>query len=227
MLLRQLSLQAPAIWLLLSVSASTLLLLLKQQVAADWRNRLAIGIWVGIPYLGLLFGGLSPRLMGVSAIDWLASLGLGLGLLFVMLLLLMLVRATTTLAGSDVSSTRTTLAIYLQQAIQHGAEEFQWCFYRGAIWEFLQMLPNPPALSAYWAVWLAALLAAPGALIWPAHAGQRLLSLSVLIATTVLFFYTRNFWLCWLLHAAAWFIVNPQRTPSTNSISLRQAAPLK
>jgi hypothetical protein len=220
MVLTQLSLQGSGIWLLLGLIANTLLLLFRRQIAPGWRDRCAIAIWIGIPYLGLLLGGLSPRLIGLSTIDWLSSLGLGLGLLFVMLVLLVLVRATTNTPGADDPPARTDLATYLYQVMQHGAEEFYWCFLRGALWEFIQMLPNPPALPAYWAVWLAALLALPEALFWPIHTAQRLLSLVVLIATTVLFFYTRNFWLCWLLHTAAWFIVNPQRAPDATSALL-------
>ncbi len=54
-----------------------------------------MGLWVLIPYLGLLVGGLSPRLMGISNLDWLPSIGLGLGFIFVVLVLLLLVRAAT------------------------------------------------------------------------------------------------------------------------------------
>jgi hypothetical protein len=160
-------------------------------------------------------GGLSPRLLGLSNIDWFISLGLGLGLLFVMLLLLMLVRATTSIPtrANPLASIEVTTWFY--QLVQQGAEEFHWCFLRGALWELIQTAPTPPALPGYWAVWLAALLAAPEALFWSRGTAQRLLTLIVLIGTTVLFFYTHNFWLCWLLHASAWFIVNPQRTPAT------------
>ncbi|CAN5520891.1 hypothetical protein BH10CHL1_BH10CHL1_04400 [soil metagenome] len=222
MLLTLFSLQAPGIWLLLSLLASMLLLLLTQQIAPAWRARLTIGLWVGIPYLGLLLGGLSPRLIGLSDVDWVASLGLGLGLLFIMVLLLVLVRSTTNMPRANSLPTHTPLATFLLQVINNGVQEFHWCFYRGAIWELLQMMPNPPALPAYWAVWLAALLAMPGALIRAGHATQRLFIISVLIATTVLFFYTHNFWLCWLLHTAAWFIVKPERTPNLLRHSVNQ-----
>ncbi|MCX6049920.1 MAG: hypothetical protein NT075_32890 [Chloroflexi bacterium] len=227
MLLTLFSLQAPGIWLLLSLIASALLLLLKQQLTTNWHARLTIGLWIGIPYLGLLLGGLSPRLIGLSAVDWVASLGLGLGLLFIMVLLLMLVRSTMPMPRTNDPSVQTPLATYVSQTLQHGAQEFHWCFYRGAIWELLQMMPNPPALPAYWAVWLAALFALPGALIRPSYAPQRLLLIGIVIATTVLFFYTHNFWLCWLLHTAAWLIVNPQHTPSKPMPALRQSTPLR
>ena len=111
MLLTLFSLQAPGTWLLLSLIASILLLLLTQQIATDWRDRLTIGLWIGIPYVGLLLGGLSPRLIGLNAIDWVASLGLGLGLLFIMVLLLMLVRSTTHLSGATYPPPRTTLIL--------------------------------------------------------------------------------------------------------------------
>jgi len=233
MFLALLSLQAPGIWLLISFITGLLIVSLRRTRNSAWRPLLQLGLWVFIPYLGLLMGGLSPRLMGISNLDWLPSIGLGLGFIFVVLVLLLLVRATTERANS---ATRTDMAQtahlpshqstanrldgpgiapLLYQFLQHGAQEFHWCFLRGALWEFIYRSPTPPSLIAYWAVWIAALLAIPEILLGHLDATQRLFGIVVLIATSVLFFYTRNFWLCWLLHAAAWFIVAPKYNQRT------------
>jgi len=210
--------QTPGIWLLFSMVGGLTLLLMRPLLSPTWQEALKMVRWLLLPYIGLLLGGLSPRLLGLTNLDWLASLGLGLGLVFALLLLLGLVRATTEPTampglqsnlqpGPDSSTVTTTL----YGLIHRGAQEFHWCFLRGALWEFIYRSPTPPSLIAYWAIWLAALLAAPEAIGGQSSAAHRLLALLTLLATSVLFLYTRNFWLCWLLHAAAWLIVNPQR----------------
>ena len=227
MVLAEFSLQAPGSWLCFSFLFSLLLLSLKAQLPEQWNERLTMFAWFLIPYLGLLAGGLSPRLMGLTDIDWLASLGFGSGLVLVMILLLSLVRATTEnninahrqqssqqaarAPLHALSSPQPPFSIRLGQIATNGLEEFHWCFVRAAIWELIQTAPTPPSLPAYWAVWVAALLVAPETLLRQTTPAQRLFSLIVLVATTVLFFYTRNFWLCWLLHVAAKFVINPRQ----------------
>ncbi|MFN8486980.1 MAG: hypothetical protein U0350_05255 [Caldilineaceae bacterium] len=238
MVLAQFSLQAPGSWLCFSLILSFLLLSLKSQFPQHWHERLTNFAWFLIPYLGLLVGGLSPRLMGLNDIDWLASLGLGTGLIFVIILLLILVRATTEgnvnadalektkqasfTARRVIAPPPPAFSIHFEQIVKNGVEEFHWCFVRGAVWELLQTAPTPPSLPAYWAVWIAAALVAPETVLRQS-AAQRLFNLVVLIATTVLFFYTRNFWLCWLLHVAAQFVINPRpvQTTLTGNISVR------
>ncbi len=230
MVLTEFSLQAPGSWLCLSFLFSLLLLSLKAQLPEQWNERLTMFAWFLIPYLGLLAGGLSPRLMGLTDIDWLASLGFGSGLVLAMILLLILVRATTESNVNarrpeqappaplrTLSSPQPPFSARLGQIVTNGLEEFHWCFVRAAIWELIQTAPTPPSLPAYWAVWTAALLVAPETLLRQTTAAQRLFSLIVLITTTVLFFYTRNFWLCWLLHVAAKFVINPRQVQTTST----------
>src|SRR4051794_29589192 len=123
MVFRLLSLQAPGIWLLFSIITSLLSLILWQRAQPHWRAPFVIVIWIGIPYLGLLLGGLSPRLLGLSNIDWFISLGLGLGLIFVMLLLLMLVRATMSVPTRSNPPASIEVTTWFYQLVQHGAEE--------------------------------------------------------------------------------------------------------
>jgi hypothetical protein len=161
--------------------------------------------------------------MGISAIDWRTSLSLGITIICGVLVALILVQATTTLAAAPddpgaaqltkKGSSATALplaAMYTLRFLQNGAEEFHWAFLRGSLWELLLAAPNLLNVPAYAAVWLAAGLAGLDILATQPSGPMRISKGIVLIATTILFFYTRNFWLCWLLHGAAWFILQQQ-----------------
>ena len=56
-------------------------------------------------------------------------------------------------------------------------------------------------LPAYWATWGAALLILPDLILQREQTPARLVRVAILVATSVLYIYTRNFWLCWILHA--------------------------
>lgn len=210
----QFSPQAPGFWLLISFLASALILSLRTYVPA-WQYRLLwIAHWLLIPYLGMLLGGLSPRLLGLSRIDWLAGLSLGLGLLFAVVVLLVLVRATVEIADPGRPLPETNAApggwrAFSDTLLMGGVTEFHWAFLRGALWEIFFFRPEPLALPGYWAVWGAALIAAGETLAARPRFIPWLLQMATLLVTSVLFFYTRNFWLCWVLHTAVQWIGNP------------------
>lgn len=206
-MLGQLRLQQPGLWLAISFLLSAV-----HWVSARWlpprlHGRLRYARWILVPYAGLLFGGLSPRLLGLTDLDWLAGLGLGVGLIFAIWVLLILVRLTVARAGDPklrpIGSSANPPLLTLGGLLQAGAQEAHWTFLRGAMWELMLGLPNPPELVSYWAIWVASALAAPGILLQHRHNVHRLTAAVILIATAILFFYTRNFWLCWLLHATA------------------------
>jgi hypothetical protein len=110
--------------------------------------------------------------------------------------------------------------------LQAGVEEWHWCFLRGAVSEMIQNGVPLLAISNYWVVWVAGgiaglevLMSRPALLRTPLG---RLLKLCQLLSTTVLFFYTRNFWLCWFLHTAiamlfSAFLTNKPQVLSTKS----------
>lgn len=211
----QLSPQAPGFWLLLSFLSTALLISLRAYLPVARYRLLWIAHWLLIPYLGLLLGGLSPRLLGLTGIDWPASLGLGLGLMFAVFVLLVLVRATVDLSdpahpavGSVAASSAGRRALS-DALLMGGVTEFHWVFLRGALWEIFLSLPEPLALPGYWAMWGAALIASgeilatrPGFVPW-------LLQTTTLLVTSILFFYTRNFWLCWVMHTAIQLLGSP------------------
>lgn len=208
-LLAQLHPLRPGFWLLLSVGLSLFFLAAGRVLPQQFRWWLRVGRWTLTPYLGLLVGGLSPRLMGLSDLDWVAGLGLGVGLIFAIWLFLALFQAA--LHREESASEPGSGLPGWQWITEAGAQEFHWSFLRGAVWELLLALPAPPALPGYWAVWLATALALPGIFTHHRQIPQQLIRLLLLLTTAVLFFYTRNFYLCWLLHASATFLIGQGR----------------
>lgn len=223
----QFSPQAPGFWLLLSLLVTALLISARAYLPARHYRLLWIGHWLLIPYLGMLLGSLSPRLLGLSGIDWLAGLSLGLGLFFAVVVILVLVRATvdlsdpvTGMAGTAPTAPGSGWRAAGNALLASGATEFHWVFLRGAIWEIFLSRPEPLALPGYWAVWAAALLAAGEILAMRSSFIPRLLQMTTLLVTSILFFYTRNFWLCWLMHSAIQLIGSPS-TPLPRRWSAR------
>jgi hypothetical protein len=93
--------------------------------------------------------------------------------------------------------------------IQAGGEEWFWCFLRAAFWELLLAWPQAVTLPLYAAIWAAGGLALPLALALQPDSARRVIKLAVLLVTSTLFLYTRNFWLCWLIHAALVVVFTP------------------
>lgn len=216
----------PGFWLLLSALISLLLSLIWGIIPKGARKLTLLTRFILLPYIGLLTGALSPHFMGLTGLDWLVGLSLGLGICFVILLGLMLVRVTIVLAtpfplvGGE-ATTRTPpldkallgetnqlhLSTLIYQSFLNGAEEFHWAFLRGALWELLLMSPTLFALPIYWAIWGSALLALPELLLNGRNLLERLLKLILLMTTSILFLYTRNLWLCIMLHVFAGLVL--------------------
>lgn len=211
----QFSPYAPGFWLLVGVLVTTLLISSQMYIPARWRGLTWFTLWLLIPYLGLLLGGLSPRLLGLAGHDWLAGLGLGLGLIFAVVILLTLARAVTDLGAPIENEAVPEANLRLgwhaisSTLLWCGIEQFHWVFLRGGIWEMLQALPNPPELVGYWAIWCAALVILVELLLLRPGFYPLLIQLVALTTTSILFFYTRNFWLCWFLHVAVQLLITP------------------
>lgn len=205
---------APGFWLALDLLGGVLFWLGLRYIPLRARPLATAARWVAVPYFGLIFGGLSPRLMGLEGINWPVSLGLGVGLLFAIVALLSLVRVAFTPADDETAAPALSWSARLYSVFDSGAEEFHWAFLRGALAAFALAMPTPPENAHYWAVWLAALLALPEALRVARTAPARLLKVVTLLATTVLFLYVPNFWLCWALHAAIMLVASTIPVPA-------------
>lgn len=148
-----------------------------------------------LPYAALLAGVVSPRLMGLSMLDWYTSLSLGIPLAAGLIMVFALVRM------SQGPALPTSRAFGMFTVIESGAEELSWAFLRAAFWEGIAATSLVLTLPAYWATWLAALVALPDLLLQNRGATARIVRIGLLAASSVVFIYTRNFWLCWILHA--------------------------
>ncbi len=153
--------------------------------------------------------------MGLYWIDWRTTFQVGAGLILVIGLLAMLAwlfvlpRAE---AGGRAPWSARLLWIGLA-----GAEEWFWCFLRAALWEMAWAAPQGGAAPLYLAVWGAALLALPLAMALQESGRLRLVKAALLVVTTVVFLFTRNFWLCWLVHAALAVLFTPTPAPAQRS----------
>lgn len=207
--------QAPLGWLGASLLCGLCFTLLFQQIPRPYRRPLRNAGWIVIPYLGLITGGISPRLLGLTGINWSASFGFGLVLIGSVLVVLMVIRSVMAFSLASVPATTPT---YLREPyatrfpislLDIGAEEFHLAFLRSASWELLLGVPLLSAQANYWAAWVGLALALPEALYHQPSVMQRLCKGVLLVATTVLFIFTRNLWLSWLLHLLGWVLLAP------------------
>ena len=181
-------------------------------------------VWlVGPGYVALLMGLLSPRVMGLSQIDLGTSLGLGalfavfsLGVLLAAGLTYRRLRHTHSLS-SPYPSPGVAAVVSVRLALESGALQWHWAFYRSAIIAAAAGMgvSNP----FYWGAWLAVgWICLEGALnpfLWrdlrsAGRAERRMLRGVLLIVTTVVYLLSRNFWLAWALHALTTMLLEPR-----------------
>lgn len=227
-----LSFHAPGFWLVMALLGAVVAVgvrpFLPQQAA---RMLVLPAYWVLLPYLALISGGVSPRLMGLVYIDWAVSLRIGVGLALALIALAVGMRAVSTLSGASAPAMPNTERRFWRSALfvvgLCGSEEFFWSFLRGASIELLASLQISMDAPAYWAIWIAALLAAPTSLINASGAYHRLIKVTILVMSSIVFLYTNNFWLCWIFHAAVWllFLQPVHSRRSANSAAAVYPAP--
>jgi hypothetical protein len=188
--------------------------------------------WLVAPgYAALLLGVLSPRLMGLTQIDWGAPFGYGMAFAGLALAILIAAGVTVRQRGPALPAWPTLSAALAGGALliaEAGALQWHWAFYRSAAIQAAQELGASAAIV--WGTWLGVgIVALEGALnpeLWhdlqtPGQAERRVLRAVLLVATSVLFLLSRNFWLLWATHALAAVIVQPrlaqpQRLPAEN-----------
>ncbi len=212
-----LSFHAPGFWLVIALLVGVVTLGVRPYLPPAVRAWSMIGYWALLPYLALITGGVSPRLMGVLYIDWRTSLTLGIGLALAMVMLAGVARISL-LTGSRTAHANAPSqgwGVIVSSIGVSGVEEWFWCFLRGAVEESLVLMQLSLDVPAYWSIWIAALLALPFTLLAQPTAYHRLLKGAILLMTSILFFYTRNFWLCWAVHAITWLLLAQPTTATT------------
>lgn len=198
-----LSFHAPGFWGVLALLTGMVVFGLRPLVSRPARAVLLYAYWVLLPFGALVLGGVSPRLMGLFYIDWETSLRLGSASLLVGAALAATARLFWGPAVERAAPDPLRFGVSLAAVVGTvGAEEFFWVFLRGLLTELL--LRQGVEASAYWALWLAALLLLPAVWLVQPAAPRRVVKTVVLVVSTVLFLYTHNFWLGWGMHALLW-----------------------
>jgi hypothetical protein len=219
-----LSFHAPGFWLVITLLAGVVVLGIRPYLGPGLRLWSMVGCWVLLPYLALITGGVSPRLMGIAYVDWIVSLRLGIGLAVVMIGLAGVARMSLLTSGETVQDRAALMPItggsLLAAIAMSGAEEWFWCFLRSAVAEALGILQLPLDVPGYWSIWIAALIALPFSLAYQPTALHRFVKAAILVMTSILFFYTRNFWLCWAVHATTWLLL---AQPAANRVITRKS----
>ncbi len=171
------------------------------------------------------FGALSPRLMGLTGLDWVRSLRAGAALMFVIIGLLIFgwLVYRRSLSGDRGRTRVARIGATLRAPIDAALLQWHWAFYRALAIALIPVVAGVLASSEilrplgsqlleaplYWGSWLGlALIALEWALNPFARAGLRrsgqretaLLRVVLAITTTALFTLTPNFWLLLIVH---------------------------
>lgn len=196
--LNQLRPDQPGFWLLVDCLVGCGLWVFASWVPARWQPLSVATRWAMPAYLALLAGAIAPQQMGLTGINWDTGLRVGLGFVVAILALVGFARLAARDAMPVPENEKRPDAIVFGMLFR-GCEQFHWCFQRAAVLAILLAWPNAGSTISYWALWIAALLALPG--VWQGGGAlQRIYGGTALMTTAILFFYTRNFWLCWALH---------------------------
>jgi hypothetical protein len=239
----------PAFWLLGSflaiVVAANIAYLVVRRWTAEPRFRaspLAAVGWAALglvyllaPFLALQRGVVSPYALGLTEIDWPATLSTGLVLAasVVIVTLFGWLMFRRTLPEGPRGDLFTRLVAALRGPVTAVLEQWHWAFYRAgaaAVLVTISAADLPPAVARfvtttqadplYWGAWLGTALVG---LEWALNPFDRaalrienerpaaIRRASLAIATTGVFVLTRNLWLCMAMHlivetlAATWF----------------------
>ncbi|MCS7220722.1 MAG: hypothetical protein RML36_09335 [Anaerolineae bacterium] len=185
----------------LSIAARILAWLADHEILepAWWGIRLTY--LVGFPYLALLAGGASPRGMGLTGLDWVHTLGLGVPLAMAAWGVILIAWRQAHLLSPDstlIFHRNTRAAGWLSAALEAGAQQMHWAFYRDAWVRWW---------DPYWGAWASLLTLGlewiSGSWIWRSkRVSLYPLMVHALLAfiTTALYLTVPNWWLNWGLH---------------------------
>lgn len=244
----------PAFWLLgsflaLVIAANVAYVVVQRNVArpafragplgaAPW---LARGLFILlVPFLALRRGVISPYALGLTEINWPATLSTGLVLAasVVVVSLFGWLMYRRTLPEGPRPDALTRLVNGLRGPVTAALDQWHWAFYRAATAAALLTFAAPDlplrlggmveklqADPLHWGAWLGLALAgiewaldpfSRAALRIESERGAAIRRASVAVATTGIFVLTRNLWLCLAAHlvietlAATWFALPQQ-----------------
>lgn len=191
---------AVVIWLTLSFVLAAVATFVTRITAPNLEQPVRTARWILVPYLGLMLGVLSPRLLGLGNPDWISGLILGVMSLSVLFVILVLIRIWLEIDNDSSRAVRYLGPSSGPTLIESCAQEFHWCFLRGGVLDLLYAIPNSPPTPQYWAVWIGAAMALPGVFVRTSSQADRLLTVLTLLTTSSFFAFSQSFWMCCLLH---------------------------
>jgi len=201
--------QSLLIWAIAEAILTGGWLLLQHRLPQRWYSLIQLVRLSAIPYFALISGQISPRLMGFSGYDWSNSLSIGSLLIVSVFALWIGIRVTEEANSVAVEATpeQLSLGMSLKWSINGlllltaGGWELNWAFWRVVFSQGVALLVAGIESPLYWGIACAVLFALLTLFFSALTPAARITSVAILIATSVLFLFTRNFWLCWFLHA--------------------------
>lgn len=202
------AIQSLMIWGVAETVVTVIWLILHHRISQRWYQFAQLIRLCAIPYLALLAGEISQRSMGLTGYDWGNSLSVGSILMIVIVAIWFGIRiaeeSSSLPLDADVQEnglrTSSNWSKNGLKVLTASGLELNWCFWRVigtqlTAWLFVE-LDSP----IYWGVTLSVMLLAIFIFFSSSSLATTLTNITILIATSVLFLFTRNFWLCWLLH---------------------------
>ncbi|MEW5959418.1 MAG: hypothetical protein AB1801_16975 [Chloroflexota bacterium] len=206
----------------------------RQRVKERWSgSAVQFFYFAGLPYLALVSGILTPKLLGLKGLEYFAMIDAGGPLLAVPPALISMLAGwlidapTTILAGIMVSAGWGGLWYTLIRAGVKPAGDFRmagldiiylslhWAFYRAIFWQITDDLYLGVILGAGLVI-LEWVLLAWVQKSWPACQKSILSRSALVILTGVVFFYSPNLWLLWPVHLALVKIVRSNVVTAPN-----------
>jgi hypothetical protein len=178
--------------------------------------------FVGLPYLTLVFGLLTPRMLGLKGLDYFslistASLLSDLQRVFTLVLVEWLVDIGPMMAMGLVAVIIFGVIIYV--LAHYGVNEatssetfldtiyftVHWAFYWALFWFVVDDLYLGVVMGSGWVIleWFFVARMQQARLGWQP---QQLVTIMILLLTATIYFYYPNLWLLWLIHLAMVFL---------------------
>lgn len=196
------------IWVGLEVVISIAWLLWHKRVPARWVALVRFVRLCAVPYLALITGEVSSMRMGFEGFDWQNSFTLGSTLVAVIAVIWVAIRVSIqeTVSNAEPQSAKYAgfeLSNWSERGLAFvlcGGLEMNWSFWRANFIYLLSLAPVKIESITYWGVAAALLMVLPDTLLVIPKATAKLTNLAILLATSVIFLFTGNFWMCWAMH---------------------------
>ena len=205
------------IWAGFEVVITIAWLLWHNSLPIRWSALVRLLRFTAIPYMALITGQISSTRIGLEGFDWQGSFTLGGMLVAVISMIWVGIRVSvqeTALNHEPVSERSNTsgISIWVERGLTFvlcGGLELNWSFWRATFAYLIGLVLFETKSFTYWGVTIAVIYALPETLLTAPTAMTKLTNLAILFATSVIFLFTGNFWLCWAMHVILRFMALP------------------